>query len=100
MSKNNALKFIILQKLNQNKGLLNINLHKQIAYSLNIKIEKEFFVISWEVNNDKKELTMRESEFNFYVKSEYDQISDREQIDKNEINANEITLKIINQSLS
>ena len=100
MSKLNALKFLILQTLNKNKSKININTHKEIANSLNIKIEKEFFVINWFLRGEKKEISINERKFSFYVKSEFDQVYDREQIDKNEINANEITLKIISKSLN
>ena len=100
MSRLNALKFLILQTLNKNKSKININTHKEIANSLNIKIEKEFFVINWFLRGEKKEISINERKFSFYVKSEFDQVYDREQIDKNEINANEITLKIISKSLN
>ena len=100
MSKLNALKFLILQTLNKNKSKINNNIHKEIANSLNIKMEKELFVINWFIQDKKKEIFINESKFSFYVKSEFDQVYDREQIDKNEINANEITQKIINKSLN
>lgn len=100
MSRLNALKFLILQTLNKNKSKINNNIHKEIANSLNIKIEKEFFVINWFIQDKKKEIFINESKFSFYVKSEFDQVYDREQIDKNEINANEITQKIISKSLN
>ena len=100
MSRPNALKFLILQTLNKNKSKININIHKEIANSLNIKIEKEFFVINWFLQGEKKEISIKESKFSFYVKSEFNQMYDREQIDKNEINANKITLEIISTSLN
>lgn len=100
MSRLNALKFLILQTLNKNKSKINNNIHKEIANSLNIRTEKEFFVINWFIQDKKKEIFINESKFSFYVKSEFDQVYDREQIDKNEINANEITQKIISKSLN
>ena len=84
MSRLNALKFLILQTLNKNKSKINNNIHKEIANSLNIRTEKEFFVINWFIQDKKKEIFINESKFSFYVKSEFDQVYDREQIDKNE----------------
>ena len=100
MSKTNALKFLILQKLNKNKSKIDSNIHKEIAYSLNVQIINENYKITWKTKENNYEINVKESEYSFYIKSEFEQNTDKNQIDKNELNANNLVLKIIEKSIN
>ena len=86
--------------MNINKSKMDTITHKEIAYSLKIKIENENYKLTWKTKENNHEINIKESDFNFYVKSEFEQKTDRNQIDKNEINANNLVLKIIGKSVN
>ena len=46
------------------------------------------------------EIHVDERDFKFYVKSEFDQLSNRNQIDNNESNADKLVLDIIGKSIN
>lgn len=100
MSRLNSLKFLLLHKLSKNSSKINKEIHEQIAYSLKIFINDEKFYITWKVGNKNLEIHVDESDFKFYVKSEFDQLSNRNQIDNNENNADKLILEIISKSVS
>ena len=99
MSRLNSLKFLLLHKLSKNSSKINKEIHAQIAYSLNISIIDEKFCIKWKVENKNLEIHVDESDFKFYVKSEFDQSSNRNQVDNNERNADKLVLDIIGKSI-
>ena len=43
MSRLNSLKFLLLHKLNKNSSKMSKDIHKEIAYSLNITLNDERF---------------------------------------------------------
>ena len=99
MSKVLALKFLILQTLNKNKTQIESNLHTEIAKSLNIVRNEESLLITWIARSKNKEILVDDKKFSFYIKSEFDNISNTSQIETNESNARNLTLKIIKLSL-
>ena len=99
MSRIHALKFLILQTLNKNKSQISGDLHIEIAKSLSITSKKECLIVTWMSKGNNKEITIDNSKFNFYKKSEFDQTSNNKQIDVNESNARDLVLKIIKLSL-
>ena len=100
MSRLNSLRFILLQRLSKNKSKISEHVHKEIAYSLKITLNNNNFKLYWEVDQKKFETFIEEKKFNFYVKSEFNQTSRRDQIDENEINAEKIVIDIINKSIN
>ena len=100
MSRVHALKFLILQTLNKNKSKISESLHIEIAKSLNINQKNESLILSWKANSVEKNIIADEKKFNFYIRSEFDQKSNTKQIDDNEINAQDLILKIIKLSLN
>ena len=100
MSRVHALKFLILQTLNKNKSKISESLHIEIAKSLNINQKNESLILSWRANSVEKNIIADEKKFNFYIRSEFDQKSNTKQIDDNEINAQDLILKIIKLSLN
>ena len=99
MSKVYALKFLILQTLSKNKSKLKDNLHSEIANSLKVIKKDETLKIVWSINQNKKEVLVDQNKFNFYIKSEFNEVSNTAQIDDNESNASELVSKIIESSL-
>ena len=95
MSKIHALKFLILQTLSKNKSKLKNSLHSEIANSLKVIKNDETLNISWSANNKNKEILIDKNEFNFYVKSEFNESSNVDQINDNEDNAFNLVSKII-----
>ena len=100
MSRINSLKFLILQRLSKNKAQISEHIHKEIAYSLKIILKNNYFILQWEVDQKKFEINIDEKKFNFYIKSEFEQSSRREQIDENEINAEKLAFEIIHKSIN
>lgn len=100
MSRLNSLRFLLLDRLSKNKSKISYHLHKEIAYSLKITLKDNFFRLQWDVDQKKFEIDIEEKRFNFYVKSEFNQIPRCDQIDKNEINAEKIVTDIINKSIN
>ncbi len=100
MSKTNALKFLILQKLNKHKSKIYDNIHKDVAYSLNVQILNDNYKITWKTKNNNHEINVKESDYYFYIKSEFNQNSDRDQIEKNELSAENLVLRIIEKSIN
>ena len=100
MSRLNSLKFLLLHKLSKNSSKISKEIHTQIAYSLNISIIDEKFYIKWKVGSKNLETRVNERDFKFYVKSEFDQLSNRNQIDNNENNADKLVLDIIGKSIN
>ena len=76
------------------------HVHKDIAYSLKISLKNNNFNLNWKVENKTFEIETSEKKFNFYIKSEFDQTSRRDQIDENEINAENLVSDIISKSIS
>ena len=99
MSRIHALKFLILQTLNKNSSQIDKQKHNEIAKSLNVINRNDKLFILWKFRNKNNEIVVEDDKFTFYRRSEFDQSSDRNQIDTNEKNAKEIVLKIINLSL-
>ena len=99
MSKIYALRFLILQTLSKNKSKLKDNLHSEIANSLKVIKNDETLKISWSVNKKIKEILIDQNEFNFYVRSEFNETSNIDQINDNENNAFKLISKIIKSSL-
>ena len=99
MSRIHALKFLILQTLNKNSEQIDKEKHNEIAKSLNVISRNDNLFISWQFRNKNYEIAIQDDQFIFYKRSEFDQPTDRNQIDSNEKNANEVVLKIINLSL-
>ena len=99
MSKIYALRFLILQTLSKNKSKLKDNLHSEIANSLKVIKNDETLKISWSVNKKIKEILIDQKEFNFYVRSEFNETSNIDQINDNENNAFKLISKIIKSSL-
>ena len=67
MSRVHAFKFLVLHTLSKHKSRISTDLHSEIASSLNIKHEKECMFLSWLSKGNKKEITIDERKFNFYV---------------------------------
>tara|TARA_Y100000590_G_scaffold8025_1_gene10125 strand:- start:16701 stop:17000 length:300 start_codon:yes stop_codon:yes gene_type:complete len=99
MSRINALKFLVLQTLNKNKSLISKEIHIEIAKSLDIKLENNSYLVSWVAKGKKSKFSVDEKKFNFYIKSEFEQKSDIDQIETNEKNAKDLILKIVELSL-
>ena len=76
------------------------HVHKDIAYSLKISLKNNNFNLNWKVENKTFEIETSEKKFNFYIKSEFDQTSRRDQIDDNEINSENLVSEIISKSIS
>ena len=68
--------------------------------SRNINQKNESLILSWKANSVEKNIIADEKKFNFYIRSEFDQKSNTKQIDDNEINAQDLILKIIKLSLN
>ena len=98
MSRQQALTFLILQTLNKNKTKIPNDLHIEIAKSLKIIQKKERSYITWLSHGKNNEIVINDKKFSFYIKSEFDQASDDNQIDINENNARELVLEIIKLS--
>ena len=99
MSRIHALKFLVLQTLNKNKSLISEDLHIEIAKSIDVKQENDTLVIFWMAKSKNNKIIVDEKKFNFYIKSEFEQKSDIEQIENNEVNAKSLVQKIIEKSL-
>jgi len=99
MSRVHAFKFLILHTLSKNKSKISGDLHFEISRSLNIRQENECMFLTWLSKGKNKEIVVDEKKFNFYIKSEFDQSTDKKQIDTNENNAKDLVLEIIKQSL-
>ena len=99
MSRINALKFLVLQTLNKNKSLISKEIHIEIAKSLDIKLENNSYLVSWVAKGKKSKFLVDEKKFNFYIKSEFEQKSDIDQIETNEKNAKDLILNIVELSL-
>ena len=100
MSRLYSLRFLLLHKLSKNKSKMSEHVHKDIAYSLKISLKNNNFNLNWKVENKTFEIETSEKKFNFYIKSEFDQTSRRDQIDENEINAENLVSEIISKSIS
>lgn len=100
MSRLNSLRFLLLNKLSKKSSKFDKEIHKQIAYSLNITLSDEKFIIKWKIEDRNLELNVVESDFKFYVKSEFDQTPNRNQIENNENNAEKLILDIISKSIN
>ncbi len=100
MSRLNSLRFLLLHKLSKSKSRMSEQVHKDIAYSLKISTKNNNFNLNWKVENKTFEIETSEKKFNFYIKSEFDQTSRRDQIDENEINAENLVSDIISKSIS
>ena len=99
MSRIHALKFLVLQTLNRNKSLISKELHVEIAQSIDIKQENTSLIVLWIANGKNNKIIVDEEKFNFYIKSEFDQKSNIDQIDNNETNAKNLILEIVKKSL-
>ena len=99
MSRAHAFKFLILHTLSKNKSKIPDDLHLEISRSLNIRQENDSMFLTWLSKGKNKEIMIDEKKFNFYIKSEFDQSTDKKQIDTNENNAKDLVLEIIKQSL-
>lgn len=100
MSRLNSLKFLLLDKLNKNSSKISTEIHKEIAYSLEITLNDEKFDIKWRIEEKNFEIQVIESDFKFYIRSEFEQIPNRNQIDKNENNAEKLVSEIIKKSIT
>ena len=98
MSKLNSLKFLLLQKLNEHKSLINEEIHKEIAYSLEVKMRNDLYIINWKANNIINEISSPQSNFNFYKKSEYNETPDTNQITNNNSEGTKLILEIISKN--
>ena len=83
MSRVHAFKFLILHTLSKNKSKISGDLHFEISRSLNIRQENECMFLTWLSKGKNKEIAVDEKKFNFYIKSEFDQSTDKKQIDTN-----------------
>ena len=99
MSRIHALKFLVLQTLNRNKSLISKELHVEIAQSIDIKQENTSLIVLWIAKGKNNKIIVDEEKFNFYIKSEFDQKSNIDQIDNNETNAKNLILEIVKKSL-
>lgn len=99
MSRLNSLKFLLLHKLSKNCSKMSKDIHKEIAYSLDITLNDERFNIIWQVGEKNFKIQVIESDFKFYIKSEFEQISNRNQIVNNENNAEKLVSEIIKKSI-
>ena len=99
MSRAHAFKFLILHTLSKNKSKIPDDLHVEISRSLNIRQENDSIFLTWLSKGKNREIMVDEKKFNFYIKSEFDQSTDKKQIDTNENNAKDLVLEIIKQSL-
>ena len=100
MSRLNSLKFLLLHKLNKNSSKMSKDIHKEIAYSLDVTLNDKRFNIVWQIGEKNFKIQVIESDFKFYIKSEFEQTSNRNQIVNNENNAEKLVSEIIKKSIN
>ena len=74
------------------------NIYQYVGqFNPDVKVIKndETLNISWSANNKNEEILIDQNEFNFYVKSEFNESSNVDQINDNEDNAFKLISKII-----
>ena len=99
MSKPEALKFLLLQKIAKFKEKIKSNNHSEIAHSLSIIIKDGKYSISWKSKGTKKDIDVNEVDFIFYTRSDTPNNSTNiKQVNINEQKGSEIALKIIELS--
>ena len=99
MSKPEALKFLLLQKLAKFKEKIKDNNHSEIAHSLSIIIKDGKYSISWKSNENKKKIEVNEVDFIFYTRSDTPNNSTNiKQLNVNEQKGSDIAHKIIELS--
>ena len=100
MSRLNSLKFILLHQLFKNKSKIDDLTHKEIAYSLKVSLKNNYFHVTWKIKDKDFGIYIEDKKFSFYIKSEFDEIPRREQIDENELSAEKLALEIIKKSIN
>tara|TARA_Y100000816_G_C25742535_1_gene390709 strand:+ start:292 stop:591 length:300 start_codon:yes stop_codon:yes gene_type:complete len=99
MSKPEALKFLLLQKLAKHKEKIKDNNHSEIAHSLSIIIKDGKYSISWKSNNIEKNYKVDEVDFIFYTRSDTpNNPTNITQINTNEQRGSDLAIKIIELS--
>lgn len=99
MAKSEALKYLLLDTLNRNKKFTTKENFYEIANSLEVKITKEVYEITYLLNKEKKKINEKLSKFNFYERGDISQKKNERYLKTNNSNAKLIIENILSKKI-